>query len=473
MIKTSGDASTSLYLKNILSEIFPEYCFSSDKNIDASVSIHSTDEYVECEVNINGKALSEKEYFARHQSRGLSVTTAIGRAVLNYGRTLQRKLPPYGVLIGVRPFKIASELISAYGDDASEILKERYLIDEDKIKLLTDTAKFDIAAKKRHDERDFSIYVSIPFCPSRCHYCSFISSTPLNMEITDKYVDALIEEMSLFLQITEKKGLRLRSVYIGGGTPTVLKKESLKKLMSFIASATDISSLAEYTVEAGRPDTVTEEKIEIIKSFAADRISVNCQTTNDKVLKTIGRNHTREDFFKAFETVRKYGFRTVNTDLIAGLRSETLESFKKSLSEVISLSPENLTVHTLALKKSAELKDSEMIELTSDSIDEGVKFAIDICISSGYSPYYLYKQKYSLGNHENVGYTKEGYESYYNIAMMNEIETILGFGAGATSRIVRRGYEKIEHLENYKHPAEYLKSNEKIVKNSEKINSLI
>ena len=293
------------------------------------------------------------------------------------------------------------------------------------------------------------------------------------MEITDKYVDALIEEMSLFLQITEKKGLRLRSVYIGGGTPTVLKKESLKKLMSFIASATDISSLAEYTVEAGRPDTVTEEKIEIIKSFAADRISVNCQTTNDKVLKTIGRNHTREDFFKAFETVRKYGFRTVNTDLIAGLRSETLESFKKSLSEVISLSPENLTVHTLALKKSAELKDSEMIELTSDSIDEGVKFAIDICISSGYSPYYLYKQKYSLGNHENVGYTKEGHESYYNIAMMNEIETILGFGAGATSRIVRRGYEKIEHLENYKHPAEYLKSNEKIVKNSEKINSLI
>ncbi len=473
MINASGDASTSLYLKNIISEIFPEYCFSKDKNIDASVSVTPTDEYVECEVKINGKVLSAKEYFAHHQSRGLAVTSAIGRAVLDYGRGLQRKLPPYGVLIGVRPFKIASELVSVYGDGASKILKERYLIGEDKIKLLTDTAKFDITAKKRHDERDFSIYVSIPFCPSRCNYCSFISSTPLNMEITDKYVDALIEEISLSLPLAQKKGLRLRSVYIGGGTPTVLKKESLKKLMSFIGSVADISSLTEYTVEAGRPDTVTEEKIEIIRSYGADRISVNCQTTNDEVLKAIGRKHTRDDFFRAFETVRRYGFKTVNTDLIAGLHSESLESFKKSLSEVISLSPENLTVHTLALKRSADLKESDSIELTSDSIDESVKFASDICISSGYLPYYLYKQKYSLGNHENVGYTKEGHESYYNIAMMNEIETILGFGAGATSRIVRREYEKIEHLENYKYPAEYLKNNEKILKNLEKINSLI
>lgn len=473
MIRASGDASTSLYLKNILSEIFPEYCFSQDENINASVSVTRTESYAEATVIINGKEFTVKEFFENHQSQSLAATAAIGKAAIAYGKELQRKLPPYGVLIGVRPFKIASELLLRFGSKASEILTERYLIEEEKVSLLIDTSKFDIEAKSRHCEKDFSIYVSIPFCPSRCHYCSFISSTPHNAEITEKYVDALIKEISLFLPIIEKKGLRLRSVYVGGGTPTILHKEALKRLLSFINSSIDVSSLAEFTVEAGRPDTITEEKLEIIKLFGADRISVNCQTTNDDVLKLIGRKHTRDDFLKAFDSVKKYGFKTINTDLIAGLQGESLESFKKSLSDVISLSPENITVHTLSLKKSADLKSSENIDLISDSIDKSVKYAKEECISSGYLPYYLYKQKYSLGNHENVGYTKKGHESYYNVAMMNEIETILGFGAGATSRIIRKGYEKIEHLENYKYPTEYLESEEKMLKNLEKINSIL
>ena len=468
MIEARGDKSIQLYVKNILGEIFCDYCFSNTKNITATVNITKSEKDIEAELTINDLVFICKESLSDYTSEKIATTVAAGKAVLQYAECKGKSVPPYGVLTGVRPFKIASRLLSDYDDNTTkEILNSRFLISVDKADLLIEVAKKDLIARNYHSDNDCSLYLSIPFCPTRCNYCSFISSSaPSLLNIIDAYVDMLLKEVSMYADFIRRTGLNIKSVYIGGGTPTVLNELQLNRLVSSVTSLLPMNNCVEFTVEAGRPDTITEKKLEVLKHNAVERICINCQTTSDTVLKAIGRSHTKNDFFNAFEKAKLYGFKTINTDIIAGLDSDTLDSFITTVNDVIALAPENVTVHSLALKKSSEIKKQPETAIDLSIIDKCIDYSKSACISAGYLPYYLYRQKYSAGNHENIGYSKPYHESYYNVAMMNEIEHIFGLGAGATSRIVDyTPGAKIAHFENYKYPIEYVKNFEKVENN--------
>lgn len=467
MITAFGNHITDLYTKNILSELFPEFCFSETKNINCEVSVQVLSKCVKAKITVDGNTYTCSENFSDHINDRLALTTAIGKSVIKYATEKGRPSAPYGVLTGVRPFKIAVDLLSRFDyDEVIKKLKSNYLVADDKIELLLSVAMYDQKVKLEHQKNDVSVYVSIPFCPTRCNYCSFISSAaPSKLDLLGAYVDDLLKEIEAVADLINRRSLNLKSIYIGGGTPTVLNKELLNKLLNHIASTLPVDSLIEYTLEAGRPDTIDTDKLDVMKSHGVTRTCVNCQSTNDGVLSAIGRAHTAEQFFKAFETVKSYGFDTVNTDVIAGLDTDTFETFKKTIDDVISLSPESITVHTLCVKKSAALKNGNALN-NANNVDAYLSYSKESCISRGLLPYYLYKQKYSLGNHENVGYCLNSHECHYNIAMMNEIEHIIGVGAGSTSRLVGLNSNgKIEHFANYKYPMEYIGDYEKIKNN--------
>lgn len=477
MIFSIGNPKTDLFVKNILGELFPELIFSESCHIYAESSVSYSLNSVKVSIKINGEAFTEAEEISAHMSDKLATTCALGKAAMAFAKKCGKPLPPYGVLTGVRPFKIAQWLLSKYEKEiAIKRLEDSYLVRKDKIDLLLYTSLYDQRARSEHDRNDCSVYISIPFCPSRCSYCSFISSAaPNKLNLLDDYVNRLIDEINILSRFIEKNHLNVKSIYIGGGTPTILNTPQLSTLLSTLNTLLRSVSLKEFTVEAGRPDTITEEKVSVIKNSGVDRICVNCQTLNDDILKLIGRNHTSDDFYNAFETIKSFNFKTINTDLIAGLPSEALESFQSTLKEIIFLAPENITIHTLCVKKSAFLKaDNKVQAISNNSINEYVDYGKKACLSSEYVPYYLYKQKYSLGNHENVGYSKIGHEAYYNIAMMNETESVFGVGAGATSKILVGDYNsKIHHFENYKYPTEYLQSNDKIIDNFKKMQAIL
>lgn len=475
MIKVNGNIITDLYTKNILGEYFPEYCFSDTNTLECTVDISETNSSVTAILHINGGIYTTTEQFTDHLNNKLATTTAIGKSVNSYAKSVYRPCPPYGVLTGVRPFKIAIDLLARFDyDEVINRLKNTYLISEDKIELLLSTAMYDQKLKLDHHKNDVSIYVSIPFCPSRCNYCSFISSAaPSKLSILDDYVDELIREISLVSSIIEKKSLTVRSVYVGGGTPTTLNSTQLDRLLSHIRTAVLPDRSAEFTLEAGRPDTITRDKLEIMIGHGITRTCVNCQSTDDSVLEAIGRAHTSEDFFKSFELVREFDFDTVNTDIIAGLETDTFETFKKTVDDVIGLYPESISVHALSIKKSASIKDCDNIDLNKN-ISDYIDYSRSSCILNGFLPYYLYKQKYSLGNHENVGYCLNSHECHYNIAMMNEIEHVIGIGAGASSRVIGRDASgKNEHFYNYKYPFEYIGGSEKAIANLSEMEQLL
>ncbi|MBE6700818.1 MAG: coproporphyrinogen dehydrogenase HemZ [Ruminococcaceae bacterium] len=458
MIFCSGNESTDLYTKTIISELFPEFCFSERKNIKCVTKVVTIGKSVKVTVDLDGEKISKEEKISDYRTPRLATTSAIGKAIIDFAKSKGIDAPPYGVLTGVRPFKIATDLISDYGThDAIFRLRNNYLVSEEKISVLLSAAKYDKKAKEVHNENDCSIYISIPFCPTRCNYCSFISSSsPNQLTMLPAYVKELIKELKLTLDFIYKNNMKIKSLYIGGGTPTILSSDLLESLLKSVVTNVNTKTLEEFTLEAGRPDTITEEKLSVMKLFGVTRTCVNCQSTNDEVLKRIGRKHSADDFYKAFELVKKANFHTVNTDIIAGLDGENFNSFKSTLDSVLSLKPENITVHTLCIKKSADIKNKTENN-SLKNIDDFIKYSFSSCILNSYSPYYLYKQKYSVGNHENIGYCTEGHESHYNIAMMNEIEHIFGIGAGATSRLLPsnpRG--KIHHFANYKYPTEYL-----------------
>lgn len=475
MINVSGNLTTDLYTRNMIGELFPEFCFSSDKSIDCLSTVTTDNDKITAVITVNGHSYTATEILRDHATDRLATTTAIGKAVINYATAQGKAIPPYGVLTGVRPFKIAIDLLGRYDyDDVTNILKNVYLVSYDKAELMINVAMFDQMVRSEHKYNDASVYISIPFCPSRCNYCSFISSAaPSKLSLIDSYVDELACEIEQVSKLIEEQGINVKSIYVGGGTPTTLTAQQLDRLLSYVNSAFDTKSLHEYTVEAGRPDTIDEYKLDVMKRFGVTRTCINCQSTNNDVLRAIGRNHTAEDFFKAYEIARKYGFHTINTDIIAGLESESFESFSKTVDDVLQLFPESVTVHTLCVKKSADLKTNNIADLEKN-IDDYITYSSNECIGAGFLPYYLYKQKYSLGNHENVGYCQRSHYSHYNIAMMNEIENIFGIGAGATSRLI--GYSpdgKIQHFANYKYPTEYIGGSEKVQSNISEIRRII
>lgn len=365
--------------------------------------------------------------------------------------------PKWGILTGVRPSKLMNTLIDTYGDDgAKKYFTERLLVSEGKTELAHSVARTEKEIMSLSDEKSFSLYVSVPFCPSRCNYCSFVShSIAQAKKLLPEYVERLCDELRLTAQIANELGLRLESIYWGGGTPTTLSAEMIGRICEVINSEFDLSHLREYTIEAGRPDTVTAEKLSVIKSAGVGRISINPQTFNDDVLAQIGRHHTVEDFENAFHLARELGFDNINTDLIAGLTGDTLESFKKSVDRAIELSAENITLHTLALKRSSNIVTHGVDVESGETANKMLEYAQDRFYSAGYRPYYMYRQSRSLGNLENVGWCKPGFECLYNVFMMEECHTVLAVGAGAVTKLKEPNGKNIERIFNYKYPYEY------------------
>ncbi|MCQ2478901.1 MAG: coproporphyrinogen dehydrogenase HemZ, partial [Clostridia bacterium] len=305
----------------------------------------------------------------------------------------------------------------------------------------------------------FSLYLSVPFCPSRCSYCSFVShSVDKAKNIIPRYVELLCEELKITGEIANKLGLRLETVYMGGGTPTTLEANQLDTVLKTVRDNFDMSNVREFTVEAGRPDTVTIEKLKAIKTNGVSRISINPQTLNDDVLRAIGRNHTAQQAAEAFVLARKLGFENINMDLIAGLPGDTFESFKSTVERVIYYGPESVTVHSLSMKRasymsiSGEYPEIEAGKVASDMVD----FARTRVSENGIVPYYMYRQSKTVGNLENVGYAKHGFEGLYNVYIMDETHTILACGASAVTKLREPHGNYIDRIFNFKYPYEYI-----------------
>ncbi len=374
--------------------------------------------------------------------------------------------PPWGSMTGIRPVKKVNELIEKGADKHTvfKTLKERYSVSDEKLELAYLTAVTQAEALKTLDKRSYSLYISIPFCPSRCSYCSFVSHSIESMgakKLLPQYVEKLCGELADISAIADETGLRLDTIYIGGGTPTALSAEQLQAVMTAVQKNFDISKIREYTVEAGRSDTITEKKLEIIRDFGATRISVNPQTMNNGVLEAIGRRHTVTDVINAFNTARRIGFDNINTDVIAGLPTDTPESFEHTIETLCGLNPESITIHTLTLKRSSALFRAEDRELDGRA-GEMVSFGQKKLLERGYLPYYLYRQKNTLENLENVGFAKAGRECLYNIYIMEETQTILAAGAGGSTKLVDNSTGRIERLFNYKYPYEYISRYDKM-----------
>lgn len=367
-------------------------------------------------------------------------------------------IPQWGILTGVRPSKLMNTLVSQMGEEeAVRYFKEKLLVSPQKTDLALSVAKAEEKIMSLSDEKSFSLYVSVPFCPTRCNYCSFVShSIAQAKRLLPEYVDKLREEIRCTAEIAKSLGLRLESVYWGGGTPTTLSAEQLERICCEIEENFDLSSCREYTIEAGRADTVTPEKLEVIKRHAVTRISVNPQTFNDDVLVSIGRKHTVSDVVDVYTDAREKGFDNINMDLIAGLTGDSFESFCRSVDRAVELGPENITLHTLALKRSSAIVTGGIDVESGETANKMLSYAAEQFYSHGYLPYYMYRQSRSLGNLENVGWCKEGYECLYNIFMMEECHTILGVGAGAVIKLKEPFGRNIERIFNYKYPYEYI-----------------
>lgn len=433
----------------------------------------------------NGEEFREK--FTEKDSQDSKVMNHI-----IYGRLLYSILEKYtgrridwGVLTGIRPVKLAKKL-RKNGCTTEEI--ENFFVDEYKttqkkaeLVAMTDSVQKDTVENAL--DKGFSLYVSIPFCPTRCSYCSFVShSIERTFKLIPEYIEKLCQEIEVTGKIAKDNNLVLETIYIGGGTPTVLDAGQLEVLLDAIKENFDLSQCTEYTVEAGRPDTITGDKLDVLKKFGVDRLSVNCQTLNDSVLKEIGRNHSADEFFTAYNLVKSYGF-IINVDLIAGLPSDGLESFKQTIDGVVKLAPDNITLHTLTVKKSATLKEqkSTILESRAESqseVSQMVEAGQQSFLDSGYLPYYLYRQKGTVDSIENVGYCCGDSICKYNVYIMDEEHTILSVGGGGVTKVVNKGCNnsdsekkqpEIIRIFNYKYPYEYINNFDEILRRKDRL----
>ena len=381
--------------------------------------------------------------------------------------------PPWGILTGVRPAKLFSRLTSVQGEEkAEQWFSDALRVKPNKIALCRDTVQGENAITSLSKSDSFSLYVSIPFCPTRCAYCSFVShSIASAKKQIPVYLNLLKEELSYTGEIAKRLGLRLETVYIGGGTPTALSAEEISELMCAIKDHFDFSHLREFTVEAGRPDTLTKEKLEAIKQNGCTRISVNPQTMNDTVLKEIGREHTAKQTEDAFELARKCGFSNINMDLIAGLPTDDFASFQNTMNRVLALHPESVTMHTLSMKRASYLSLQHAFPAAESgrTAEQMVEFAREILNQNGYLPYYMYRQSKTVGNLENVGYAKPGFEGLYNVYTMDETHTILSCGASAFTKLREPNGPYIERIFNFKYPYEYVDRFEELQKRKDAI----
>lgn len=456
MIRVEAENRFSLLLRHLTEQFFAD-CHSADYRVSA----HWDEQ--EAVVTLNGvsaRATARKSHLTSHQAAKL----AVGQAFAKAAQALGCPLPAYGLLTGVRPVKLALSYETAFGENAAAALQEDYLVAPHKASTLLALAQKEKEAEAILQPRDILLYVSIPFCPSRCSYCSFISSAaPHHLGRIPEYVMRLKEELCQLSSLCQAHRLRLRGVYMGGGTPGILTAEQLESIFSQIKESFSVED-CEFTCELGRPDTVTREKLAVLSRLGISRLSINTQTTNDEILKAIGRTHSAEDFFRAFAMAREFPFESINVDLIAALPGESQESFEKSVREVLALSPENLTVHSFCRKHSADTADFPLCP--RETAAQMLAFSHESCIKQGFSPYYLYRQKNSSGALENTGYAQKGKDCLYNIAMMEDLIPVLAVGAGGITKLPgKKEGDKIRRLAEFKYPFEYLSQSQKVKAN--------
>lgn len=380
--------------------------------------------------------------------------------------------PQWGILTGVRPAKLYGRLCEEYGREyARNYFKEKLYVSDKKAALCEKVSVSEEKLISLSGKKSFSLYISIPFCPSRCSYCSFVSHSVAQAgKLIPRYVELLCKEIKATGEIAKDLGLELMSVYFGGGTPTTLSAEQISLIMKTVKESFDLSHIMEYTVEAGRPDTVTKEKLSAIKDGGATRISINPQTLNDDILRNIGRKHTVSQFYDAFAMARECGFNNINTDLIAGLPGQTPETFKNTLDGIIKILPESVTVHSLSMKRASTLsKESKSFSDSANFASEMVDSANEMLTNAGLLPYYMYRQSKTVGNLENTGYAIKGYEGIYNVYIMDETHTILACGASAVTKMRSPKGREIERIFNFKYPYEYIDRFSELLERKKKV----
>ena len=434
----------------------------TDDRLAIAELIKENDKYfAKIELSLNGKTVSRRkeiiddgEDFDKLCERILAVEL-YNAFVEIFGYSTD-----WGILTGVRPAKLFSRLCKNLGDKgAEEYFKNELLVHNNKISLCKEAVSGENKITSLSNSDSFSLYISVPFCPTRCSYCSFVShSVEQAKRLIPQYVELLCKEIEYTAEIAKKCGLKLSTVYIGGGTPTTLSAEQLDRVMKTVSKSFNIKEILEYTVEAGRPDTITEEKLIAIRDNGATRISINPQTMNDDVLSVIGRRHTAKDTEEAFYLARKLGFNNINMDLIAGLPTDTFESFKSTVEKILGLNPESVTIHSLSMKRASTLSMEDALP----EIEQGktasamVDYARETLSKNGILPYYMYRQSKTVGNLENVGYAKKGFEGLYNVYIMDETHTILACGASAVTKLREPDGNLISRIFNFKYPYEYI-----------------
>ena len=383
--------------------------------------------------------------------------------------------PAWGALAGVRPTKISTKHILEGGtaNSAKKLLGDVYYVSKPRQELAVDCSLSTVNAVEKMAASDISLYVGIPFCPTRCSYCSFVSRTVgKRTELIAPYLAALLKEIEVTGKLLANSGRTLRTIYIGGGTPTTLSNEQMAALLDAIQSSFDLSRCIEFTVEGGRPDTLSEEKLSTIFRHGADRMSINPQTMVDSVLRACGRPHTAEDVKTAYRWAQNAGFDAINMDLIAGLPTDGFDGFKHSLDTVAALQPANITVHTLALKKGADLFENRTGLSSAEEVTRMVDYANETLRDLGYKPYYLYRQKYMSGSFENVGWSLDGKDCLYNIYMMEELHTILSLGGGGMNK-VNLPDGTLQRFHNPKFPEQYIEMLDTVLEDKKKLFELL
>ena len=383
--------------------------------------------------------------------------------------------PAWGALAGVRPTKLSTKHLLDGGTpkSADKMLRDIYFVEKDRRNLAVDCSLSTVKAVSLLNNNDVSLYVGIPFCPTRCAYCSFVSRTVgKKTDLMNPYLEALEKELRHTGKLLKESGKTIRSVYIGGGTPTTLTSAQMAKLLDDIYASFDLSRCLEFTVEGGRPDTLDAEKLRTIREHGADRMSINPQTMENHVLRACGRPHKAEDVLRAYQEAVDAGFTAINMDLIAGLPEDSYEGFCRSLDTVMALNPANITVHTLALKKGADLFEKKVNLPSQEEVAKMVDYANLRLAEAGYKPYYLYRQKYMSGSFENVGWSRDGLDCLYNIYMMEEIHTILSLGGGGMNK-VNLPNGRLERFHNPKFPEQYIELIDSVLTQKDELFALL
>ena len=426
-------------------------------------------------ITLNGKTVSA----ARRLKAG-EETVRLRRRILQQSyylaaiQLLDRK-PAWGALAGVRPTKITTKHLLEGGTPASadRLMRDVYYVTPERRQLAVDCSESTVKAVSLMDTDDLSVYVGIPFCPTRCSYCSFVSRTVgKKTDLLDKYLAALEREIQVTARLMKESGKHLLTLYIGGGTPSILSTPQMIHLLDTLRESFDFSRCIEFTVEGGRPDTLDLEKLRAIRAHGADRMSINPQTMEDSVLRACGRPHTGADVIRAYRQAEEAGFSAINMDLIAGLPTDNFDGFRRSLDAVAALNPANITVHTLALKKGADLFEKREGLSTAEEVSRMVDYSNAALRSLSYKPYYLYRQKYMSGSFENVGWSREGLDCLYNIYMMEELHTIVSLGGGGMNK-VNLPDGTLQRFHNPKFPEQYIEMIDSVCRQKEELFTLL